>query len=239
MITDTGKNLDVVIITSPTKNWETFGTWYSIHKNLPEATARVFCIRSPEPSFQLFQWAKRLKIPVHFSNPFGETKITVDSMICTKESKRLNWLNVLRLLKRNHLVGENVLLIEPLTMVLSPLSPDLLTVWNGPLPYHSICEHAWYTKCVSQEEIDGLIDEYNLSNTLPKESENPFVHDAKSTRERKAIVNYKKGCGKWIHTAKGCPFHNAAGLVSDEMTSNEREIVDLWKRMVPLFSAAV
>ena len=239
MITDTGQNLDVLIVAGPTQNWQAFGTWYSIHKNLPEAKVRVFCIRSPEPSYQLFQWAKRLKVPVHFLNPIGEIKITVDSMICTKEKQDLNWLNVVRIAQHNKLVGNHVLIVEPLTMALSPLPTEILCLWNGPLPFECFCEQAWYLKDITQEDVEKRIDDFYLKSDKLSLSPNPFIHDAKNTSELKSIVNYKKGCGKWIHTATGCPFHNAAGLVIDEMTPNERKIIDLWKRMVPLFSAAV
>jgi hypothetical protein len=201
MITDTGKELDVIIV---------------------------------------FQWAKRLQIPVHYTNPIGEVKITVDSIIDTTDKKSLNWLHVTRLAQHNKLIGENLLIVEPLTMVLSPLCPkEILDTWNLFDRFQWFGEEAWLLKNILQQEIESRIDDYYLNKNKIYPTEPSFVYDAKSTSDLKSIVSYKKGCGKWIHTATGCPFHNAAGLVRDEMTSNEREIIELWKKMVPLFSAAV
>lgn len=237
ILTDTGKNLDVIIITSPTKNWETFGTWYSINKNIPEAKVQIFCVRTKEPAFQLFQWAKRLKVPVHYINSFGDTQADMGDRIATVQNDYLNWLNVFRTAHKT--VGDQVLAVSPLTMVIQPFPDEVLCLLNGQ-PFKWIGENAWFCKKIVLEEFEKAINDYYLTNTIAfKNNALPLCFDAKTTKDLKTIVNYKKGCGRWIDTARGCPFANAAGLVSDEMTPNEKAIVELWDRMVPIFNIAV
>ena len=71
MISETGKNLSVLILTEVGKDWETFATWYSIYKNLPNSNVSIICQRNEKAPFVLFQWAKRLKIPLLLTNPYS------------------------------------------------------------------------------------------------------------------------------------------------------------------------
>lgn len=241
MITDTGQNLDVAIITDSTKNWETFATWYSVNKNLPEAYVRIFCLRSKTPSFQLFQWAKRLNVPVYYFNSTGSKAVDTGDKIVEIQNDYLNWLNILLAAKSNNLVKNCVLMISELTMVLQPLPDNMLAILNGTLPFRWINEHAWYVKDHNAKEIDKYLKDYHELNlsSFTSTVEMSLCYDAKSETKLRTFVNYKKGCGRWIHTARGCPFANAAGLMSEDMTPNEKSIIELWDRMVPVYNLAV
>jgi len=215
MVTELGKNLSVVIVTEPGRDWETFGTWYSIFKNLPDADISIVSFRNGETPFQLFQWAKRLKIPVIHATP-------------SFSGKTANLLEAAKIIRKT----ESVLVIPHLTMALKPLDSNLLGLFNYEKPI--LGNNAIFLKNTNIDEI--------LNNLLLNEKTieiNDFCLEAKETEKLSSIVSYQKGCGKWIHKLKGCPFSNAAGLVSYDMTVNEVRIVDLWKRMCQLYSVVL
>ena len=64
-ITSTGKNLNVLIRCNNTSlhSWLSLISWYSINRNLPDATVEVQCIRIYEPTRLLFDWVCKLKVP--------------------------------------------------------------------------------------------------------------------------------------------------------------------------------
>lgn len=180
MITETGKNLSVLISTEVGKDWETFATWYSVHKNLPDAKIVIACQRNDQVLFQLYQWAQRLRVPLFYYNP-GTTAL--------EEAKRRD------------LVKDNMLMMFPLTLVTHSFDKKTLELLNA------------------QRE--------------------PVFVEAKESDELCCLVSYKKGCGKWLDTLKGCPFSSAAGLATIAMTANENRIIELWKKMCSLYKALI
>ena len=58
----------VVIHATPGADWKSFSTWYSAQKWIPDCEATVQVTRNGECPFQLFQWAKRLGIPVTYDH---------------------------------------------------------------------------------------------------------------------------------------------------------------------------
>ena len=66
-------------------------------------------------------------------------------------------------------------------------------------------------------------------------SDDKICVDAKLCQDVHPLVTYHKGCGKWIDRSKGCPFSSAGGLVTPDLTVNETRIIELWKKMVPLY----
>lgn len=90
---------------------------------------------------------------------------------------------------------------------------------------------------LKNSDVDEILNDVLLdAKTLEI---NEFCHEAKETETLSSIVSYQKGCGKWIHKLKGCPFSNAAGLVTSDMTVNEIRIIDLWKRMCQLYKRSL
>lgn len=220
MITELGKNLSVVIVTETGQDWQAFATWYSIFKNLPDANVSIVSFRNGETPFHMFQWAKRLKIPlVHAQPAFDEGPI-------------VRLLEAAKIVEKRKWVGDRVLVIPHLTMSLKTLDSKLVGYFSYEKPIFA--SNAVFLKNSDVDEIlnDVLLDAKTLEI-------NEFCHEAKETETLSSIVSYQKGCGKWIHKLKGCPFSNAAGLVTSDMTVNEIRIIDLWKRMCQLYSAVL
>lgn len=223
MITETGKNLSVLIVTEPEKDWQTFATWYSVFKNLPDARTAIFCQRNKQTPFVLFQWAKRLNIPTMIKNPFT-----------TDTTEQINWLHAVRVATEERLIGGTVLVLRPLAMALESFDSKLLSRLNETDMW--IDDDAWFMR---EPDLAAMMDAYYLDDKGVQKSAERLCLDANEEPNLAPLVSYKKGCGRWIDTSKGCPFSSAAGLVSTEMTVNESRIVELWKKMVPLFNAVV
>ena len=217
MVTELGKNLSVIIVTEPGRDWEAFATWYSIFKNLPESEVSIVSFRNGETPFQLFQWAKRLKISVTHATPSFSDNKTARLLEGARVSKTRN---------------ENILVIPHLTMSLSTLNSKILDCFNN--EKYVLGNNSVFLKNSNVDQIlnDLLLEEKTIEM-------NEICFEAKETESLSSIVSYQKGCGKWIHKLKGCPFSNAAGLVSYNMTVNEVRIIDLWKRMCQLYSVVL
>lgn len=220
MVTELGKNLSIVIVTETGRDWQTYATWYSMYKNLPDANLSVISFRNGETPFHMFQWAKRLKINLtHAKRDFEEDGI-IKLLEAAKIAKNKKW------------TGNRVLVIPDLTMALKTLDSKLVGQFSHD---ESLFSHnAIFLKDSNIDQIlnDLLLDAKTLDIT-------EFCPEAKEIETLSSIVSYRKGCGKWIHKLKGCPFSNAAGLVSSDMTVNEIRIIELWKRMCQLYSAVL
>jgi hypothetical protein len=223
MISETGKNLFILIVTESGLNWETFATWYSFYTNLPDCKIHIYSHRNKSIPFQYFQWAKRLKIPCTKNNVFSEDSADF-----------INNLNAINICQKNKLVQQPLLVVKPYTMVIDTLNKELLDIFNN----KTICvnENIWF---LNHLDIEDIFNNCVLNDSEIYMSKEKICFEAKETDEPKSIVSYNKGCGRWINKAKGCPFSNAGGLVTPEMTSNESKIINMWKKMVPLYQAVV
>lgn len=220
MISETGENLSVVIRTQTAEDWKTFATWYSIQKNLPDATVSILCHRTTRVEFQFYQWAKRLNVPIKFINPFYKEKLG-DQLYDLK----INLKDV-------------VLMLDYYAVVTDVLPPDWLDLLNNPEPLLVIDDHCVLSRRVAADVLDGVIDHYAFKGSLREPAiTTSLIPEAKDAEDPSAVVSYAKGCGKWIDTMRGCPFSNADGLILDRMTVNEMRIVQLWRKMVALFGA--
>lgn len=222
MISSTGKNLSILIVTEAEKDWQTFATWYSAYKNLPESRIAMVCHRSSEIApFVYYQWAKRLKVPIVRTWPFSK-----------EGPEYLNWLNAIRIAQDKQFVGDSVLVVRPHTVILEPLDQKLLDSLNSRDIWTN--DDAWFLR---SQNTGDLINSYYLEGKEIEKLSDKLCVEAKESDEIACIVSYKKGCGRWIDTSKGCPFSSAAGLVSEEMTANETRVIELWKKLVPLYNA--
>ncbi len=222
MIDETGNNLFVVITTEPDKNWETFATWYSIYKNWPNAKPLIVCNRNGEMPFKYFQWARRLKIPLIHRTPYKE------------ESELFMQLDCVRLMTESGEINGPVLIIKPLMMAVDTFDPKFLNFLNNESDWRN--NNVCYLR---DNKIKNLIDDYYLSDWMPKNLNECMCFEAKESNNFHPIISYKKGCGRWIDTSKGCPFSSAGGLISDDMTLNENRVIELWKKMVSLYNSVV
>lgn len=206
-------NFNVLIATEVGKDWQTFGTWYSFYKNMPNANICISCMRNGQLPFMLYQWTKRLKIKTFHHNPFSE-------------DPKANLIKAMMIAKSEGFLLENVLVVKPLVMCLEPFDlPEVEQIIN---------EEALFFKNPKPTDI---MNSYILEDNKLELSKETLCHQANSTENVEPLISYSKGCGKWIDTLKGCPFSNAAGLVSDDITVNEKRIIELWQKMVSLFSA--
>lgn len=225
-ITETGENLDVVILTSTADDWRAFGTWYSIYKNWPDAKIVMSCVRNNKIEFQYYQWAKRLNLPIFYTK-----KIYDDPY--------LHYLQIYRESKR--FVRDKVLLLPTDMMVIDMLDEKLLELMNNKDNSTSIDNNIWYFNEVSVLEAKDMMDDIGLSDQPLAGKYQPvsLYKEAKESVELSPIVSYIKGCGRWIHTMQGCPFSSASGFITDDMTVNERRIIELWRKMVSLYSVVL
>lgn len=221
MITETGQGLSVLIVADVLKDWQTFASWYSFYKNLPLATITICALRNGETPFQLYQWTKRLNIPLFFHTSLSPEP-TIQMLDCIREAKK------------RKLVGNEILAIPCFTLAIDVLSQKILNIINS----QKVCKSRESAFFVSEIEVADLIDGMMLSDEKPF-AEVELCVEAKEAEKLNSLVSCRKGCGKWIDTSKGCPFSCAAGLTSVEMTANENRIIELWKKMCSLYSAAM
>jgi hypothetical protein len=99
-----------------------------------------------------------------------------------------------------------------------------------------LTKDVWFLRDVDAGKMieDLFLDENKLDVTAE-----PLCIEAKDSNETGCLVSYKKGCGKWINTAKGCPFSNAGGLAVADMTASEHRVIELWRKMATLYSAVI
>lgn len=220
MINELGKNLSVVVVTETGRDWQAFGTWYSMFKNLPEANVCIVSFRNGKTPFQMFQWTKRLKVNLaHVQPDFDEGEV-VRLLEAAKVAQQRKW------------VGDRLLVIPDLTMALKTLDSKLAGYFSYEKPLFS--NNGIF---LENSDVNNLLNDVLLDTKTLEMMD--FCPEAKETETLSSIVSYRKGCGKWIHKLKGCPFSNAAGLVSSDMTVNEIRIIELWKRMCQLYSAVL
>lgn len=220
MILETGKNLSILIITDNDMNWQTFATWYSFYKNLPDSKIAIFCHRTESVPFMYFQWAKRLNIPRINGWPFVKDGPDV-----------LNWLAAVNQCEQSGVISQPVLVVQPYVMALDLLEKSNLEKFSQK---NILEKNIFFIKNINTK---NAINEYFIDNKKIESSESEICLEANETNLPVSVVSYRKGCGRWIDTAKGCPFSSAGGLATSEMTINENKIIELWNKMVPLYSA--
>jgi len=171
------------------------------------------CItRNKETPFMFFQWAKRLRIPHYFCEQKFPDPIG-------------NYLSLANEMYEKKFFDKSPLLILTDTMLVHNIDfEQILTLDEN---------SAFIPNILILEELINkrIIDNFETPNKLSIE--------AKEKYETHSVISYKKGVGRWIDKLKGCPFSNAAGLATDEMTTNEFLVIDSWKKMTPLYQATV
>lgn len=227
MISETGENLGIVINTKTGEDWKAFSTWYSINKNLPDAKVYIVCNRTMDVEIRNFQWVKRLNIRHVFQNPVYHDVLS-------------NFLQMISVPVERGLIGENILLVDAKTVFLSPLDNETLDYFNRKDYKLAINSTAVFVNGADREAVNTMIDNIALEGVpgVPI-NETPFSYEARDEEELRSIVNYGKGCGRWIDSMKGCPFSNASELLTSSMQPNELKVIELWRKMVPLYNAVL
>lgn len=221
MVTEFGDNLHVLLIPDIGEDWEIFASWYSVNKNLPYASVSlIYNIQEGVTPFQIFQWSKRLNIPT--------------CGLLDRKDKMLNL--IIALYKTLKEVNKPILFLSSLSMVLKPLDSNIINIINN--PNQLIWDQGNMGVCtMGLGDLEEIWNKYVLTGFAPNLQLMSLISEANETDEPKSLISYNKGCGKWIHKKVGCPFASAGGLVKEVMTVNEQKIVDLWRKMVPLYSS--
>jgi hypothetical protein len=223
MISKKGYNLSILIISETGMDWQTFATWYSFYKNLPESKVVLYCHRNDDFTFLYFQWCKRLKIP------------TIKAKIFNKNEKYyINWLFALITAEKKGLITYPVLIVKPFVMAIDNFNDYFIKKFET--------ETFWLDESaifLNNQTAEDIINKYYFEGFIPKESNEKICLDAKYSNEIYPLINYQKGCGKWINKSKGCPFSSAGGLMTSELTANEARVINLWKKMVALYQAVI
>jgi hypothetical protein len=129
MINETGANLSVVILTEPGKDWETFSTWYSFWKNLPDARTILMIERNGTAPFSFYQWSKRLNV---FSRVISLNKAEQISPDINQEDGKLhNFLSAVASPVLNQNLQEKILVIKPLAYSTELLESSVLNIFNN------------------------------------------------------------------------------------------------------------
>lgn len=232
MITELGDGLSILILTEPEMDWQTFATWYSIYKNLPHAKIGIMNERNKKMPFAFYQWTKRLNIRMNTVNQDFRREDLPEKLKDVCED--INLLLEAGIAHTNYLITDTVLFVRPFFMAVDVLNQKILKRLNESTVIKD--EYVWFMK---GQNYGNMVDDYFLKDWRQEITSEPLCVDAKQAKESACLVSYKKGCGRWIDTAKGCPFSSAGGLISEEMTANEFRIIDLWQKMVPLYNVVM
>lgn len=208
MISETGENLSILIVTEPELDWQTFATWYSVFKNLPDAPVSIVCQRNGKTPFHFMQWTKRLRLNTRITDRFSDFE-------------QANWMAAVGKLP--------VLLLRPMTLVVDVLDQKTLEGMGTRRLW--INEDAWF---LNNLDVSALLDSLYLDGELEM---SPFQLCGEAKDITLPITTFRKGCGRWINTSQGCPFSSAAGLMTEDMSVNEAKAIDLWQRMNSLYNA--
>lgn len=227
-ISSSGKNLHVVISNKATisHEWLTFASWYSFFKNAPDANISFASQRSSNQMHQLFNWANRLPIQYTYYN-------YVD-----KNCQYINKLFSLKKIINKGFTKVPVLCIEPDITLTEPLNTEHLNNFlEKKQCIKSDNNKVWFIS--EYQFILDAIDNHFLKNTFSMPSCSKLCVDAKDSPN--PIVSLEKGCGRFVTTKwidrKGCPFGKANRFYTDTLTVNEKRILNLWKKLAPLYKA--
>jgi hypothetical protein len=219
LVTETGDNLDILVYAELSQDWLAFAAWYSANKNLPDAKVSLAICRSKDVPFQSFQWAKRLNVMHWYRNRNESCDDRLQAALGGRSLGRLQ--------------RKKLLIVDAATLFTNVLDQKSLDFINSTSLWVEPGLHL--VGGLSDDELSNTIFERSISES--EEGTPKLCCQAKEMTGRQSIVNYIKGCGRWIDTMKGCPFSSASGMIIEGMTVNEHRIIELWKKMVPVYNA--
>ena len=210
------QNPIAVIRSGPARDWQAFCTWYSLQKAMPDIQSHIVIEQNPRKSlFGNYLWAKKLHIPQ-----------TIDPLEKNSPKLFLTMLSILFQKKVIHdqqpffIVKDNVVCLKETNASNLKISQDLCFACGTS----------------SLEEIEQITNDYFIdSNTFDFGN----IKEYGPVKDRRVFnfVNIDDGCGSWINTIKGCPFSAADRFASEDMTNNEKKVIDEWKKMTALYQA--
>ncbi len=217
MVDSFGTNLNILICTKPGRDWQSFSSWYSFFQNLPEAKISLLIERNGEVPFQFYQWAKRIKVRSRIFNAYSQDNPTE------------NYIGLLYSAINCGLAATPLLCVTDEVMAVSPLNERTLNSFNS----------SWFGSQASYitDNLSSTLNSLIVYGIEPPSLPINLIKCAKDCEEITDLVSIDKGVGRWLPTARGCPFSSAGGLYSESITINESKVLDLWRKSVPLYQA--
>ena len=229
MISDTGENLSVLVVSeaSVPNEWMSYAAWYSLLKNAPDAKTSISCQRTDKRMHQLMNWANRLKINYEYHNKFSKENVVINkfhSIVCA--------------LNRGF-IKLPFLVIDPDIILIRELQLGVLNEKKKLI--RSVGDKAWFFSDFSPKDFENIFDLYAVGKTDLLEDYDIEERLVIGTRDNAGFfVSVEDGVGRfntrtWIDKNKGCPFGKAFRFYKDEMSVNEKKVLELWGQMAPLF----
>lgn len=242
IITPTGRNLHILIPCdySIYSDWSTFTTWYSITRNLPDATVSIICSRPLDRKSGHFNWAYRMSVGfMQYSNIVNEYN-----------NKYLNQLYAFYVADLVKLITLPCMVLGPHLIALRSLSRGILSQLNDSNVTSLFSPYMMYFKYPFGERFDLLLntcdsvsslhDEVgfmtNLANSMQNVISNDDLCDDCRSDNMSTFASYNTSCGKlvtknWIDNHKESPLRHVASLAKGKkMSMNEAEIFKLWNK---------
>ena len=145
----------------------------------------------------------------------------------------------IHLLLEKQIFEGKILCIDSGTLLTDILNTEMLSTLNKTDYTLLIDDSVLFSNNLNKDQLSEIWSDYSLTGNLSETViEKKICYEAKD-EESGCLSNFRKGCGKWIHTMKGCPFSSAGGMIAETMTVNELRIIELWRKMVPLYSAVL
>lgn len=229
MISDTGENLNVLIVSeaSVPNEWMSYAAWYSFFKNAPDANVAISCQRTHKRIHQLMNWANRLKVNYEYHDKFS------------KDNKVINRFHSVACALNRGLVKFPLLVIDAEVLLIRELEVGVLDQTKKFARDNK--DKVWFFGDFHPKDLESVFDEYatgKIDLIDSTDSDDRLLH---GTKENVGfLITIEDGMGRfdtrtWIDKSKGCPFGKAFRFHKDEMLTNEKRVLELWGRMASLF----
>jgi len=157
MLSFTGNDLRIAINCNylPHHHWMVFSSWYSIYKNLPDASVKIFCNKNirleVDDLHELFGWVPKVKVEFSYKKGNPDFQIDCDVMairewtgpdICDASSKDITTFCTYRAGCGNFVMAEWINTITPPFSRTDDFKKEVMTVnevkilefWRKSLP---------------------------------------------------------------------------------------------------------
>lgn len=233
-ITNIGNNLNVLISCEYTlhDDWQTFATWYSIYKNLPDAEVSILCARDFPGNYSPFRWPTRAAVKF-FQHENLEQNIP--------NVKKLNQLFGTYLAIREGLVKMPLLVTDCRQMCVRALSPNTVEAING--TRYGESNGLWFFQDIELGDLEKTIKNVlafgsvsdSLNHYLGKEEFLPELSNSADDPSVTCFTNFSKfenfDLDAWRADRKSSPFVYSQGMASPVASPNARRLLLLWDRM--------
>lgn len=233
-ITNIGNNLNVLISCEYNihDDWQTFASWYSIYKNLPDAEVSILCARDFPGNYTPFRWPTRAAVKF-FQHENLEQNIA--------NVKKLNQLFGIYLALREGLVKLPLLALNCRSMCVRSLPRDTVKTLNT--VQFGGSRDIWFFRDTQIENLETAIKNIasfdSISSSLKHYlGEEEFVPELANSADEPSLTcftDFSKfenfDLEVWRTEKKVAPFVYSQGLASPTASGNARRLLMMWDRM--------